>query len=740
MTAYFSRAAEPNEPMNRRQFIRNTSWAASGLMAGSLNWIPGKIFSAETISQSFDTTSVRDTLLLRSAIGHGGNSSWMKLKAMDAPAGGAEISSTQFQMKDWSKAIVPGTVLNSLVNDDIYPEPYFGLNNAHEQKFVPDLHDAGLDFYTYWFRTEFALPDAFHGRQVWLQLDGVNYRAEVWLNGQLIGDLTGMFRRGIFNVTDAAKFEGPNALAILVKPVDVPGGFKQKGKTVRATGENRNGGDGEIGRNTTMLMTVGWDFTFTDGIRDRNTGIWRDIKLFATGPVALQNPFVKTKLPLPDLSSARVEISIDVTNFTAQSQAGILKIIVPEANIEIKKEVSLNAGETKTVTLTPEEFAELNVKTPRLWWPLNKGEQFLYNLHLEFIQDEKISDNLQTRFGIREITSDCNTPDQSRQFFVNGRRFFAHGSNWIPEAMCRTSEARTYAELRYTKQAGINFLRLWGGGIAESDYFFDLCDEFGILVWMEFWQTGDTKLPEDHELYRANVADTILRIRNHPSLAYYCSANERPGWPDANVDPSLIVPIKDIVEKLDPMRGWQQSSEVNGIHDGSPYVAVNPMWYYEDTASIRGSRINGFCPEYGCPILPTVDCLREMMSEKDLWPINKQVWDYLDGGGFHGMTGDYKKCVEQYGESSDIESYSWKAQAFGALAFRSIWECWNYNKFNYGDRFCTGLFSGITTAPTARSADVCGIGRSNRRPRFISLKMRINHCTPNLIFSKTRCR
>jgi len=618
-------------------------------------------------------------------------------RRQDVSADGAVISRPGFSTVNWKEAIVPGTVLNSLVHDGVYPEPYFGLNNAHEQKLIPDLSEAGPDFYTYWFRAEFVVPDSFKQKQVWLQFDGINYRAEIWLNGQKLGDLAGMFQRGIFNVTKAVRLGGTNALAVLVHPVDKPGGFRAKNKTVRAAGENRNGGDGEIGRNTTMLMTVGWDFTFTDGIRDRNTGIWRDVKLFATGPVSIRNPFVQSELPLPALAPARETIRADLVNATAAPQSGKLIAHVPEAGINLEKEFVLQPNETRTVSLTPEEFKALSIPKPRLWWPLNKGEQFLYHLELEFVQDKQISDRLETRFGIREITSDRNTPDRSRQFLVNGRRMFLHGSNWIPEAMCRNSRERTEAELRYTRQSGVNFLRLWAGGVAESDDFYDLCDEFGILVWNEFWLTGDTQLPADRALYRANVADTILRLRNHASLAYYVSANER--------DAKSIIPIRDLVEQLDGTRDYQTGSETDGIHDGSPYVAENPMFYYEDSASPRGSRINGLCPEYGCPILPTVDCLREMMPEKDLWPINKTVWDYLDGGGFHGMTKNFDRCVQQYGVSANIEDYAMKAQAFGGLAWRAIWECWNANKFDYGDRFSTGLLFWYHNSPNRQ---VCG--------------------------------
>jgi mannosylglycoprotein endo-beta-mannosidase len=642
-------------------------------------------------------TSVETLALLRSAGGHGGSNVWTMCRQEKVAASGAAISVTGFSAEGWQPAIVPGTVLNSLVANGVYPEPYFGLNNAHEQKLIPDISEAGREFYTYWFRTEFFVPDTFAERQVWLQFDGINYRAEIWVNGTCLGNLAGMFQRGRFNATEFVRCGTTNVLAVLVKPVDLPGGFRAKNKVVRAAGENKNGGDGEIGRNTTMLMTVGWDFTFTDGIRDRNTGIWRDVKLFATGPVALGNLFVKSELPMPALAPARETISVEVLNATDQPQSGVLVAAVKAAGIRIEKELSLQPGETREVALTPEDYRALTIAKPRLWWPMNKGEQHLYDLKLEFKQGRAVSDRVETRFGIRDIRSNRETPDKSRQFLVNGRRYFLHGSNWIPEAMCRTSRERTAAELRYTRQAGINFLRLWGGGIAESDDFYDLCDELGILVWTEFWQAGDTLIPDDHELYRANVADTLKRLRNHPSQAYYVSANER--------DEKGIVPIADLVEKLDGTRGYQAGSEMDGIHDGSPYVAENPMLYYSDTASKRGSRINGLCPEYGCPILPTVDSLREMMSEKDLWPINQTVWDYLDGGGFHGMTKNYDRCVQQYGPSASIEEYATKAQAFGGLAWRAIWECWTANKFDYGDRFCSGLLFWYHNSPNRQ---VCG--------------------------------
>jgi mannosylglycoprotein endo-beta-mannosidase len=658
---------------------------------------PARISRAAVPEAAYGAYPERNVIQLGSEKANAGIGHWQMVQIEKAQADGEQISQPGFSTRTWSAATVPGTVLTNLVANGVYPDPYHGANNAHETNLIPDISQTGAKFYTYWFRTEFTAPASFQGRRVWMKFDGINYQADIWLNGRLVHSMAGMFQRGVFDVTDALRIGKPNALAVLVKPIDPPNGFRAKSDKPRAAGENRNGGDGTIGRYTTMLMTAGWDFTYPDGIRDRNTGIWRNISLFTTGPVALRNPFVKSALPLPDTTTARETISVELTNSTAQPQNGTLAATVKQAGITVRKDISLQPGETRIVELTPEEYSALIVKKPRLWWPFNKGEQYLYNLSLEFSVNGKTSDKLQTRFGIRDIRSDQNTPDKSRIFYINGKRLFLHGSNWIPEAMCRTSPERTYAELRYTRQAGVNFLRFWAGGVTESDQFFDLCDELGILVLTEFWQSGDTVIPTDRDLYRANVEDTVKRIRSHASLAYYVSANER----NAN----SIVPIKDILDRLDTTHGWQAGSEIAGIHDGSPYVSVNPMFYYEDSASARGSRIYGLCPEYGAPILPTIDCLREMMDEKDLWPINTTVWDYMDGGGFHRMTTDYRKAVEQYGTSTNIEDFAWKSQIFGALAYRAIWEVWNYNRFDYGDRFSTGVLFWYHNSPNPQ---VCG--------------------------------
>ena len=555
-----------------------------------------------------------ERIWLDSDITHNGGYQWKMMKAGDVTDPGEKVSLSDYPTTNWLPAIVPGTVLNSLVYNQKYPEPYYGINNKIESKLIPDISETGRDFYTYWFRTEFTVPKSFEGKHVWLQLDGINYRAEVWVNGNLLSTIKGMFLQDYIDVTSFVKIDKSNALAIKVYPVDVPGSAKPK--SWGAVGEFHNGGNGNIGLNTTMLMTVGWDFTFMDGIRDRNTGIWKNISLYSTGKVALRHPFVKSELRKPGYDQAREFVSVEVVNPTTGFNPinCTVKGEILGENITFEKKVKVMRGEDKVLSFSPEEFPQLVINSPRLWWPVNKGPQNLYELKMTVSIDGVVCDSVKTKFGIREITSDTNTPDKSRVFYVNGKRLFIRGTNWIPEAMLRTSDERTYAELRYSLQSGVNLLRMWGGGIAESDYFFQLCDEMGLLVWQEFWMTGDTRHPHDKGNYLNNVESTVKRIRNHPSLAYYVASNES----------TEVTGTPELLNKLDGTRGYQMQSECAGVHDGSPYKQVNPMQHYENTASPRGSRVDGFNPEYGAPTLPTVEIQREMMDEKDICPNNKE--------------------------------------------------------------------------------------------------------------------
>ncbi len=635
----------------------------------------------------FAEAANRTYITLDSRMQHSGSQTWLMKKNGEVNATGAEISTLDFKTNGWAEAIVPGTVLTNLVEQKVYPEPYFGQNNKLKNGLIPDLAKEGREFYTYWFRTEFTVPENFKGKTIWLEPEGINYRAEIWVNGAMVGVMAGMFNSLPIDISHRVKPGEKAALAIRVYPVDIPGTTMPK--SWGAVGEWHNGGDGWIGQNVTQLMTVGWDFTYEDGIRDRNTGIWKSIRLYATGKVQLRHPMVRSELAHPNYDQASETITVEVFNPTNAREEctvrGRIKGLFEggeNLDIQVEKKVNLVRGTHQTITFSPKDFPALTIKNPKLWWPKNKGEQHLYSLELTAInKNGEISDSIQTRFGIREVIASRETPDKSKILIVNGHKMFVRGSNWIPEAMLRTDDARMETELAYTDQSGINLLRLWGGGIAESDRFYELCDEYGIMVWQEFWMTGDTRHPMDETLYLANVASTMKRIRNHPSLVIYVSSNES----------TSVTGAEELINELDGTLPYQMQSECDGVHDGSPYKQVNPMRHYENTASDRGSRVDGFNPEYGAPTLPIVQSLKKMMPAEDLWPINKETWDYMDGNGFHLMSTLYTDMVNQYGKSENIEEFARRGQMVGAMNSKSIWEVWNENKLDFGERWCSGL-------------------------------------------------
>ena len=413
----------------------------------------------------------REYLKLDSHRKHGGEQEWKMMKAQEVKATGAEVSSVGFSTEGWTEATVPGTVLSNLVENGVYPEPYFGRNNKISQGIIPDLSTAGREFYTYWFRTEFQIPENFKGKRIWLEPMGINYRAEIWLNGQYAASMAGMFNSLPIDITDFVKPGEQSSLALRVYPVDIPGVARPK--AWGAKGEPNNGGDGWIGRNVTQLMTVGWDFTYKDGIRDRNTGIWRSIRLYTTGRIQLREPFVKSELSHPNYDKADETVTVEAFNPGETTYEFYVTARIPEAGISVEKKVQLFRGEHGTVEFNSKEFPELLIQNPQLWWPKNKGKQNLYTLILTARDlKDNYCDSISTRFGIREVQAIRDTPDQSKLFVINGHKTFVRGSNWIPEAMQRTDDQRMETEMAYTDQSGINLLRLWGGGIAESDRFY----------------------------------------------------------------------------------------------------------------------------------------------------------------------------------------------------------------------------------------------------------------------------
>ena len=580
----------------------------------------------------------------------------------------------------WMPAVVPGTVLTTLVKNGLVPDPYYGLNNLHKSKLIPDLLNS-RDFYTATYRTKLMIPADWKGarRKVWMRPEGINYRGEIYVNGELAAVTAGMFQRNVVDVTGLVRPGGENDIVVKVRPVDFPGGPRQK--KWGAPREWNNGGDGEIGRNVTMMMTAGWDFMFPDGIRDRNTGIWRPVTFFTTGDVRLDFPYVRTTLN-EDMTVATLDMEVTACNSGEMPHFNILCDITAEVegtDIRMKQSAELFVGERRAIRFSAK------LANPKLWWPRNKGPQNMYRIKFTasgagydpwwadrkegHVPPYQFADTVSCCFGIREAYSDQSGSAGSRQFYVNRRKVFVRGTNWIPEAMLKADDVRMEKELRLTAESGVNLLRLWAGGIAESDRFYELCDKYGLLVWQEFFLTGDSRQPDDRGLYLDNVEQVVKRIRHHPSVVHWVGANES----------SSVEGTEELVKRLTGSTSWMRQSECDGVHDGSPYFPVNPMRYYADTASPRGSRVYGFSPEYGTCALPCYEQILTFMPENLLWPMEGNVknWNYREGGGFDQMTKYHHLAVRAYGESKSLEEYARKSQAADAMGHRCLWETWN---------------------------------------------------------------
>ena len=617
----------------------------------------------------------------------------------------------------WFPVKVPCTVLSGLVANKIYPDPYSGLNNM----LIPDASDEFNKRYNleqfsyipgepnpwkkpYWYRTVFEVPVKDKGRHFELLFKGINYRASVWVNGKQIADsaqMAGMFSEYRLDVTGVINAGFANAVAVKIYPLDYPG--LPDSEQLNALGDFfLNGGPtGDIGKNVTMLCSVGWDWI--PPVRDRNIGIWQPVYLKTSGPVTIERPKIVIGLPhLPDTSSATVSIYLKLFNHGSSSVKAILKIkIAPQTfignSILINKEVLLPGDNASLINIGPDEFKELILISPHLWWPNGYGNPDLYKVNIQLILGNNLSDEISILTGIREVGSravDVNGTIR-RDFYVNGRRIHINGGAWVPDMMLNRDSMRYDYELRLCRNANINLVRIWGGGVTPSDYFFDAADRYGLLVWSDFWITGDTQgefkgspeWPLEGEIFKKNIASTIYRIRNHPSLLVWTGGNE------GHARKELYDAMRDSVRIIDGTRpfipsssgfaklpdGWPGAlpdGKSAGVYSGGPYTWQDPKDYYR---RVDAGKDWVFKDETGIPSQPPFSILPEIIPDlvwdrKLPFPLNN-TWGYHDAATGNGhYERYYQEMVNRYGGPASIKEFSDKMQLMNASGYQGIFE------------------------------------------------------------------
>ena len=581
---------------------------------------------------------------------------WSIQSSSITKAGGARISTTSYNGKGWYKASVPGTVLGSLVADGLFKNVFTG---RHLEQIPDSLFET-----PWWYRIVFSLPARSPGAErAILSFLGINYRADIWLNGHKIADadsVVGGFRHFNFDISRYAVFDGKNALAVKVyRP-----------------------GDGAV-----TLGFVDWN----PRPADHDMGIWRPVELHISGNVSISYPFVTSKVDTATLKKASLTVSSVLKNFSTGNVSGTLEGSIGQ--VHFSQEVSIPARSGKEVVFSPRRYPQLVFMNPRLWWTHDFGKPNLYDLHLRFVTKGTISDSTGTEFGIREI-SDYMTPQGFRGFKLNGRRILIRGGGWADQIFLEQNRKKLEAQVNYAVNMHLNTLRLEGFWGENSDLY-RLCDEKGILImvgysaqweWKEFFgaatdEYGGIKSSEQMNIAARSFKDEILSLRNHPSIfVWFYGSDKIPR-------PALERRYLAILARYDTTRpalasAAERVSTVTGptgVKMRGPYDYVPPDYWYEDS-SYGGAF--GFNTETGPgPQVPRMGSLKRMLSPDSLWPINSQWYFHCSRGEF-GNLDRYDSAISgRLGKPQSLSDFERKAQYTSYEAMRAMFEAFGAMKF-----------------------------------------------------------
>jgi exo-1,4-beta-D-glucosaminidase len=579
------------------------------------------------------------------------NSGW-KIQSSEKLAGTEDeaISQNSFDVSDWYEGVVPGTVMGALSDFNVIEDATFGINmkNMDPTQFQKP----------WWYRSTFEITAEDLKKNISLRFNGINYRADLWVNGKKVAgkdDFAGSFRMFSYNINQFIN-EGENTLALKITQY----------------------ADGEY-----LLGFCDWNPLPTD----RSMGIFREVFLEVNDGVKIRSPFVYAKVDTVSKSAADLFIQAEIVNSSNEAVEGVFTVDYEVGTIE--KKVTVPANDTLSVRLNPDEFSQLSVSNVEFWWPNGMGNAKLYNLKTEFTVGNKIVDQVDKKYGIREIRSYLNE-DKNRAFEINGKFVMPKGGGWADDIFLRDTRKSVEAQMRYIRHMGLNSIRAEGFWGKDEDLY-NLCDEYGILVmigWNCIWEWEEYLLKPCHEKYGGAVTpidialladswkDQMLWLRNHPSIYVWMLGSDKLPHPD------LEMKYIALFDKYDPSRTYITSAGGAGTEDNNivaevplvsdisgptgmkmlgPYAWTPPHYWFTDT-QLGGAY--GFntetCP--GASIAPLAS-LRKMMPEEALWPIDKNYWEYHTGRNqFTSLDRDINAINERYGKSSSVEEFAYKAQ------------------------------------------------------------------------------
>jgi exo-1,4-beta-D-glucosaminidase len=587
---------------------------------------------------------------------------------------GDVISTPAYEPKAWYTVTVPTTVVAALVKEKVYPDPTFGMNL---RQFPGVTYPIGANFSNYameqdspfavawWYRKAFTLPADYKGKTIWLDFNGINYRANIWVNGKQVANLqqvAGAWKTYEFNITAFAHPGEKNVVAVQVWAPE---------------------------KNDLAITFVDWN----PAPPDKNMGLWREVNIRTSGPVALRYPTVVSHLNSPANDSAQLTVTAQLKNATDQPVKGTLKGTIEKTQFNL--EVELAPNEVKDVTFAPDKFSQLTFSKPRLWWPAQMGTPELYPLHMEFDVNGRVSDASNAHFGIREITSQLNDNDK-RVFSINGKKILIRGGGYSSDLMLRYDPKNIDDQLSYVLDMGLNTVRLEGK--LEPDDLFEKADRRGVLImagWCccDHWEHWSNWTSADYQIAKDSLVSQMYRLRSHPSLVMWLNGSDNPPPPDVeqmylDIEKQALWPNPTVSSATAKPAGLSGAS---GVKMTGPYEYVAPSYWLVDSPnhpSPTPCNTGGCGGAYGFntetspgPAVPPIESMERFLPKDHLWPID-EYWNYHAGGGSFKDIHVFTDALNaRYGKADSIQDFALKSQLMTYEGMRAMFEAYSRNKY-----------------------------------------------------------
>jgi len=591
----------------------------------------------------------------------------------------SQVSTSGPLAGNWINAIVPGTIFYSYVKAGIESNPDYADNIYKVDKAKYNR--------PYWYRTIFSAKNFPAGKRIWLNFNGVNQRAEVYINGHHIGTIKSLMARAKYDITDNLLPGQANAIAVLIFPPNPAYGLANR-------------------QSPTYLSSGSWDWM--PSVPGLNSGITDNVTLTSTGPVSIEDPWIHAKFPGKKL--ADLYFSVKINNATAAPVTGDLKLNINPGNIKVTiPSIILKGNESRLILIDKNSFPQLALKNPKLWWPNSyggkpDGTQFLYNFTVSFdVTNSSTSDITSKDFGIKKITADTTSLNGPLRVYINDVPILIKGGNWGMSDYMLKARGKDYeTRIRFHKEMNFNMIRNWTGEVTDDD-FYKYCDKYGIMVWDDFWLNNFGPV-DSLEIFKANAIEKVKRLRDHASIAIWCGANE--GVPGGDPNGPLSMIIKNAVKDNDgadriylPRSNAGPNNPNFSIHGGSRILSGSGLWGNTDPKTYFTDPHNGYLfskdsyglrSELGTATFVNVESFKKFMppaywvaptaetvdSKTNMWAQHYFSTDGGLGGGSNPVK--YINTINNsYGKATSLEDFCKKAQMLNLETMKAMYEAWN---------------------------------------------------------------